>query len=241
LILLPEEAAMGVPYNLFEMTVDQVILSERYEKVTKERIHDKDVVSAYARLPARYATTLDMMIEPLQNKKEYWNGKHVGMSCSKVSRMNVQAGVLTLGTDILQHMIGNDLKELKQLKRMIFRTNTPLHCFLWGRDTHMFNTDYEVDPATGEETRSEDGHRVIVAKKPVNIYADCNTVVAPLGDIADFLAVPKSEVIAGALCASILTWEDIPDSAIPMFKPDMAVIRERIEFMIERCNRYVTQ
>jgi hypothetical protein len=242
IILLPEEAAIGVTLHLYDMTLDQVVHSERCYRITRERIRDKDINISKLRafLPSRFRTHTSMMMEPLGVSKEKFNKEYAKNRkpgdpavLRDMGKLNIMSAIVSHGMSLLQHQTRMDFRELKKLKRHIWEVDAPAHDRIWGRQQHLYKQDVV------EESMEFGIKRVVVRKLPVDMFVHSFMVAAPLGELAEFLAVSSSELVAPVMAGSILTWSGNPSTAVPMFQPDTLLVKNRLKEVLEQCIPYM--
>ena len=137
-----------------------------------------------------------------------------------VSKRNVLAALVTLGLAIMQHRHNPTSKKMSEIRTRIYRTNFPLAVELFGHTENIFVF--------------EEGRR-----RHNNAYVDGDTIAAPLGEMAEYFCMSGSELAAIACAQAILTWESLPESAVPVFRHDVELFENHVKWMLERGKPYL--
>jgi hypothetical protein len=138
-----------------------------------------------------------------------------------VSKRNILSALETLGLSVLQNTYSLDTKKMSEIRTRLYKTNFPLAVDLFGHPENIF-------PYLNGKRRQN------------NVYVDPNTIAAPLGEISEFFCASISEVSAIACAHAILTWDDLPDSAKPVFDGDVALFNRHVRDVLSRAAPYLS-
>lgn len=203
--ILPD--AVGIGWNVYSMTIREVLESRRYSVVTPETKVFLDAVSMYA--PNRYPIMLDHLKQTLRVDKK------------KLTKENINAGLVALGTSILQNRYQQVCRALKKFQDELTQTNFQLACELFYQEPRNI-FDYQTK-GNGKAPR---GH--------VNIFIPHEQVHMVLSTICGCVQISKSEGFAIAWAEGLLTWDGLPESARPLFQHDIDTFDMMAQKKIER-------
>jgi hypothetical protein len=218
------EGAIPVRYLLYNENIDAVYESHHYEEVTNKKIHDGELSPISMYTPPHYGIYLDKIIKAFDRKRLKNQSK-------ALNQRDALAGLLTLGTVKIQHDNNRIVRTIEKAKLAMADIDADRTITTFIRPKHKILT-YTIQK---KNRRKSDDHAEDMEKSGgndhFNAYVPTNEIIAPISRMSKYLYIKDSEIGMWAFSTAMLTWEDIPETAIPFFKRDVELFEAHIYWL----------